>query len=218
MKTKMLQRVLMLSFVTLFVASCGSRVEGDRVQSGEAGDAAAGEGLVYNVDVQQSVIEWTGSKPTGTHNGTIAVQQGSITMGNESIVAGEFVIDMNSIVNLDLTDPKMNGDLVGHLKSADFFEVETYPTAKFVVTGSEFLGNNNYRITGNLTMKDTERSISFNAQVDNNEMTLNATSVPFVIDRAEWNVKYGSRKFFDNLKDNFINDEIGLTIKLVASR
>lgn len=217
MKTKMIQSVILFSFIGLFLASCGSRVEGDRVKSGEAEAAMAGEGVNYVVNVQQSTIEWTGSKPTGTHNGTITIKEGFITLANNGITGGEFVIDMASIVVLDLTDAKMNSDLTGHLLSPDFFDVATYPSAKFVITASEDLGNDTHRITGNLSMKDAERSISFNALVSANGQSLNATSVPFVIDRAEWNVKYGSRKFFDNLKDNFINDEIGLTIKLVAA-
>jgi hypothetical protein len=40
----------------------------------------------------------------------------------------------------------------------------------------------------------------------------------FFIDRVEWNVQYGSKTLFDNLQDNFINDEMGLMIYLEASK
>ncbi len=41
-------------------------------------------------------------------------------------------------------------------------------------------------------------------------------SESFNIDRADFNVKYGSKKFFDNLKDKFIKDlvEMSFVVKL----
>jgi polyisoprenoid-binding protein YceI len=41
---------------------------------------------------------------------------------------------MNSIVDTDIADAGMNGKLVGHLKSDDFFSVVAFPTAELVIT------------------------------------------------------------------------------------
>jgi len=39
-----------------------------------------------------------------------------------------------------------------HLKTADFFDVEKYPTLKFTSTGIKSLGKNKYKLTGKLTL------------------------------------------------------------------
>lgn len=50
-----------------------------------------------------------------------------------------------------------------HLRSADFFEAETYPTMTFVSTGATPTGPNTFRLTGDLTIKDTTRPVTFEA-------------------------------------------------------
>jgi len=199
------------------IVSCGGP-SGNKVESGEAQDAASGKGETYSVDVAESVIEWEGAKLAYGHNGTISLSSGTLTLDAGQITGGEFVIDMNSIVNLDIEDPEKNKQFVGHMKSADFFETETYPSARFVITGVTGGQGSSQQITGNLTMKDTTRSISFNTDVMMEGNTLSATTPQFVIDRSEWNVRFGSKSFFNDLKDDFIKDEIGLVIRLKASK
>ncbi|MBU2650592.1 MAG: YceI family protein [Bacteroidetes bacterium] len=204
--------------------------EGQKVTSGEAaepGNDKSGASIVYAADTVQSVIEWLGTKPTGEHYGTIFLSSGKLMVEDGSLVGGDFVIDMKSIENEDVQDPEYNQKLVDHLKSADFFEVEMYPVSRFVITGVEKVDAGSvkdsefrptHRITGNLSMKDVTRSITFDAVVSMKGDEVIAYTPQFVIDRSEWNIKYGSRKFFDNLKDNFIYDEIGLKIKLIGKK
>jgi polyisoprenoid-binding protein YceI len=199
------------------IYSCGGP-SGDKVQSGEAQDAAAGSGEAYTVDVASSVIEWQGAKVAYGHNGTIGLSSGSLMVNGDQITGGEFTIDMNSIVCLDIEDPEKNAQFVGHMKSADFFETETYPTAKFVVTSAQKGEGNMQQITGNLTMKDATRSITFNTELSLNGNSVSAVTPQFVIDRSEWNVRFGSPSFFNDLKDDMIKDEIGLVVKLNASK
>ena len=73
-----------------------------------------------------------------------------------------------------------------------------------------------HTITGNLVVKDISKSISFNAKVNEKEGKFQAKTNMFFLDRTEWNVQYKSKKIFSNLKDDFINDEMGIRIKLVA--
>jgi hypothetical protein len=47
---------------------------------------------------------------------------------------------------------------------------------------------------------------------------VSAVTPQFVIDRSEWNVRFGSPSFFNDLKDDMIKDEIGLVVKLNASK
>ena len=44
------------------------------------------------------------------------------------------------------------------------------------------------------------------------------TSETFAIDRTKWDVNYGSKSVFDNLGDKFINDDIELTVTVVANK
>lgn len=168
-----------------------------------------------NVDTESSVLYWEGSKPTGTHNGTVKIKKGSLVVEDGEVQSGEFLIDMSSIVCLDLKDSDYGKKLEGHLKSSDFFDVAKYPVSKFVITSVED-EDGELAITGNLTIKDVTKSITIPASLeedDNGVITL--TSDEFSIDRSEFNVKYGSKKFFDNLKDKFISDlmEMSFVIK-----
>ncbi|MFO7722014.1 MAG: YceI family protein [Bacteroidales bacterium] len=208
-------------FAMLFIlASCGGGIKGDKVESGEAMEEqiVVGDKLL-EADLAESNVEWVGKKPTGQHNGTVELKEGRLELSEGKLIGGSFTMDMKSIKVLDLTDPKMNGDLRGHLSSPDFFSVDSFPTATFVITGAEEIANPGltHKITGNLTIKGITRSISFDANVRAEENKLIATTPQFIINRAEWNVRYGSKSFFNNLKDNFINDDIGLKINLTAT-
>jgi len=165
----------------------------------------------------QTKIFWKGSKPGGEHNGIIRIKEGGKYLVNDGeLVGGEFVIDMSSIVNLDLADAAMNAKLVNHLKSADFFNVDSFPEAKFVIASVEPLDavpGFSHTIKGNLTMKGITKGISFNAKVSVVDGNVTATSEEFVIDRTQWNVNYGSKSIFKELTDKFINDEFSLKIE-----
>jgi polyisoprenoid-binding protein YceI len=204
----------------LVMSSCGGNIKGDKTESGEA----QAEQLVVGekqlkADLTLSNVEWVGKKPTGQHNGLVALKDGSVELSDGKLVAGSFTIDMTSIKVLDLTDEKMNNDLRGHLMSPDFFSVDSFPTATFVITGIEeqSTGDATHRITGNLTIKGIARSINFDAKIAMDDTQFTAVSSQFIINRADWNVRYGSKSFFKNLKDNFINDDIGLKINLTAT-
>lgn len=176
------------------------------------------------VNTADSRVNWIGKKPAGEHNGYIKLSAGSVELAGNDIAGGSFVIDMNSIVNLDLNDEGMNNRLVGHLKSADFFDVEKYPSASFVITKVNRLkstvtgaGKMTHRIEGNLTMKGITKPVTFDASVNVTGGKLTATSESFVINRTLWNVNYQSKSIFAELKDQFINDDITLTVKLTSN-
>ncbi len=71
----------------------------------------------------------------------------------------EVSIDPTSITT---GDPKRDG----HLRTADFFEVETYPEIRFVSTGVEKLGEDEYRVTGDLTMHGITRPVTLQVTLD----------------------------------------------------
>ena len=170
-----------------------------------------------NVNLETSVLNWKGSKPTGDHNGTVSLKSGGILIEDGQLKAGEFVVDMNTIINLDMKGSKGATNLEGHLKSPDFFEVEKYPTSKFVIT-SVVDKEGKLEVTGNLSIKDVTKSITIPASVEKVEGVYVFKSDNFNIDRADFNVKYKSKKFFDNLKDKFVNDLVEMSFVVQAAK
>jgi len=166
----------------------------------------------YTVDVSNSTLTWKGYKPTGSHNGTIMLESGNITMSGDKITSGSFVADMASIKDVD-----GSARLEGHLKSADFFEIEVYKTAQFEIIKTT-LNEGKTNITGNLTIKGISKEITFEATTVIEENTLTLTSEMLKINRAEFNIKYKSKSFFNDLKEKFIEDEFELQVTIVAKK
>lgn len=167
------------------------------------------------VDVQKSKVEWTGKKVTGQHNGTIDLQQGSLEVNKGKLTGGKIVMDMQSIKNVDLTDESYNSKLIGHLKSDDFFSVEKYPTSLLDITKVEGTGAN-LTVTGNLTIKGKTNPVTFPVTVSR-EGKNNIYKGTITVDRTKYDVRYGSKSFFNDLGDKAINDEFTLDFHLVAT-
>lgn len=211
--------VLTLAVVAGVLVSC----KGEKKEAVEAKEAVKVEKAVKvanNVDVVNSVITWKGTKPTGDfHEGVVSLKEGSLTVENGVLTAGEFVIDMNSIKNTDIKDAGKSAYLVKHLASADFFEVEKYPTAKFVITSSE-KKDDKLQVTGNLTVKDVTKSITIPATVSETDGVVTFKSDAFNVNRADFNVKYKSKSFFSlkELKDRVIDDLMGMSFEVKTTK
>ena len=172
----------------------------------------------YKVDASASTMEWFASKVTGKHNGTVAIKSGQLDFTDGTLTGGEFEIDMTSIAVTDL-EGNMKGKLEGHLKSADFFGVEDFPTAKFVITSVAPRGTpGDYTIKGDLTIKESTNTVRFVANVGMEDGKVMAKSDDIMVDRSEYDVRYGSGSFFSNLGDKTIYDEFTLKVNLVASK
>ncbi len=170
-------------------------------------------GQEKEVDIETSVVEWIGSKPMDSHNGILKLSHGVLTLENEKIKGGNFVIDMNSINCLDLKSGNGKERLEGHLKDSDFFDVEKFPIAKFTITQVKEK-NEKVEITGDLTIKDKTKSITFSAMFKQTETGYSLVSDKFIINRLDFGVTYKSKTVFAKLKDKFINDEIEFVVKL----
>lgn len=162
----------------------------------------------YFIDIESSEIAWIGTKSTGRHNGIVKLRNGFLLLLNNDIVGGEFTIDMHSIEAID-SDEENNTKLVGHLKSADFFNVDSYPTATFVISRVIPVSNyvtedieeiqdvmNDYKVSnpthtvvGNLTICNITRGLSFPAKITLTENSVSATS-KFNINRKDWNLNW----------------------------
>lgn len=174
------------------------------------------ESTSVNVNTEESYIVWKGYKVTGSHHGKVMIKNGELSLDDAGMLTGGgFEIDMATITCEDL-EGEWSQKLVGHLKSDDFFGVEKYPTAKFVITEVVSRGKpGEYKIVGDLTIKETTKEIKFNTVVTE-EAGKRVATADITIDRSEYNVRYGSGSFFDNLGDKTIYDEFELSVNLVA--
>ena len=163
-----------------------------------------------NINKSASSIGWLAKKVTGEHNGTVGISAGALNVDGNKLVGGNFTIDLKSIKDLDITDANYNQKFIGHISSGDFFEVEKFPTATFVIT--KVAGN---QVTGNLTVNGITKSITFPAEiaVKGGKVTAKAN---ITIDRTDFNIRYGSKKFFESIGDKAIYDDFALTVSLVS--
>ena len=169
----------------------------------------------YTVNPSKSVVKWNGKKVTGEHSGTISVKSGSLNFEAGGLQGGQIDIDMTSIVNEDLKDAGVNGRLVGHLKSDDFFSVDKFPVASLKLTQVKKLSGTEFELTGNLTIKGITHPVTFNASVKQEGKTVSAAG-KMTINRAKYDVRYGSGSFFQGLGDKLIYDDFTLDFTLTA--
>ncbi len=207
---------------TLLIIACNSAPEADKAKTTDEQVIAASTGREYKVNTGTSKIEWVGTKQNGEHHGTFHIKDGEIAVDKGNITGGSFSIDMASVTNIDQKgEPKQK--LEAHLKSPDFFEVEKFPTAKFVITNVEpydssknesVLPGATHLISGNLTLKDSTKNVTFPAKVnvDNNNLTAQAD---FNINRVDWGINY---KGANNPKDWLIKKQVNLKLDIQAAK
>ncbi|ALD21454.1 YceI family protein [Hymenobacter sp. DG25A] len=174
----------------------------------------------YKLQPQLSTLGWLGKKVGGQHNGTAQFQQGDLLVRGNKLVGGTVTVDMNSIKNEDLKDQEYNGKLMGHLRSDDFFSVEKFPTATLKITSlapikADAQGNN-MRITGDLTIKGITKPVSFPAKVGVKNGVA-AASGTAIIDRTQYDVKYGST-LFGAAADKAIDNDFALSFNVIAKK
>jgi len=171
----------------------------------------------YKVDTEKSSIEWIGRKVTGQHNGVIKLAGGELAVAGNTVKAGTVTIDMNSITVLDL-EGNSKDKLTGHLKSEDFFSVEKNPTSKFQITKVSAASADRINVTGNLTIKGITKSLTFPATVKKQGDVVVAVAKGVKVNRAQYDIRYGSNSFFGDLGNKAIDDDFELAFNLVAKK
>jgi len=167
------------------------------------------DGEKKEVKTEESTVTWKAYKVTGSHTGTVNLKEGSLMFDEGKLTGGDFTVDMTTLVNSDL-EGEYKGKLEGHLKSDDFFGVATNPTASLVFTKVESSGKNSYEVIGDLTIKGITKAVTFDVSIYGSKAT-----ATMKIDRAQYDVRYGSGSFFDDLGDKTIYDEFDLVVDLV---
>ena len=167
-----------------------------------------------------SHLKWTGYKIGGEHTGKIEISSGELIFIDGVFKGGNFEIDMNSISNQDLTDEGANKKLVDHLKSPDFFGVEKHPKGKFTIEkvvpyGKIGENQTKYKIVGNLTVKGITKPIKFVANFYEYETSF-SVNARIDFDRSDFDIRFGSGTFFENIGDKVIYDNVLLDLTLAA--
>ncbi len=166
------------------------------------------EPVKKEVNTAESSVMWKAYKVTGSHTGVVQLTEGALSFEGDALVGGNFGVDMTSLISTDL-EGEYKAKLEGHLKSDDFFGVATYPTSTLVFTDVKSTGKNSYEVTGDLTIKGITKPITFDVSIYGSKATASVK-----VDRANYNVRYGSGSFFDNLGDKTIYDEFDLVVDL----
>jgi polyisoprenoid-binding protein YceI len=201
---------------SLFILNVQRPPLADKAIITEAKIEVAAKGKKFKVNTTASTLGWTGTKPSGKHSGTINITSGNLQVAGGTVSGGTFAIDMNTIVDTDMTGKGKEG-LEGHLKSADFFDVAKYPTATFVVTNTAtitasqnlLLVGATHNITGNLTLRGVTKSVTFPAIITLSKKQVTAKA-DFNIDRTEWGMTYGA--------DGKVDKQVNLQLSLVANK
>ncbi len=214
-----MKKLILTVLVAVSVMAC--KVDSkNKVETKDANKVEEVKGATaYTVIADKSTVTWKGFKPTGTHNGTIAISKGKMDLSGDDLVGGKFMIDMNSIVNLDLPQEGDYGapKLEGHLKAADFFDVAQFPTATFEIT-NVVKNEGKVNVTGNLTAKGITKSITIPATfaVANGFVTFKSDT--FKIDRTAFGIEYKSTKLADVLKEKSIDDLFEMSFDVIAKK
>lgn len=160
------------------------------------------------INVATSNIEWVGKKVTGQHNGTVNFKDGAVVMKAGKLVGGSFTVNMTSLTATDLTG-EYKDKLDGHLKADDFFGTTKFPTAALVIKKIGAKSTNVYTATADLTIKGITKPVTFDMTVNGDTAT-----TAFNVDRTKYDIRYGSKSFFESIGDKAISDEFELKVTL----
>jgi len=172
-------------------------------------------------DLDKSKLIWAGKKVTGSHQGELKLKSAKGEIHSDGALSGSFDIDMSSLKVTDIETPKDNKKLVNHLQSPDFFKVQEYPTVSFKITKSAPIaaakaGEANTAITGDLSIKGVTKTVTFPAIVEAMDGIVSAKGTA-TVDRTQFDVRYGSGKFFQGLGDKLIYDDFTVDVELIGT-
>lgn len=160
-------------------------------------------------------LKWTGFGVGKSHTGTVTLKSGTIEMKGSELVGGVFVLDMTTLKTAD--SPKLEG----HLRSADFFDVDKFTEGAFKITKVEAIkgakaGTPTHKITGDLTIKGKTHEEMLLATVNQQEKAYTATAETEIKDRTQYDIVYNSAKFktASALGDKLIQDNIKIQLNI----
>ena len=202
--------------------ACSDAPKGDNATIMEKQQASEAKGSLFVVDTAASKIRFVGHGVGKNHPGIFKLSTGTVAISANDITGGDFVIDITSM-DLEQKGGMFDKKLHPHLMSGDFFDADKFRSATFEITKVEpyqpssnisIVHGANFIISGNFTLKNVTKNISFPAKVDLDANTLKAKG-NFDIDRTQWNMNYGNDK---TLGDKFISEKVNIELDLHAKK
>jgi polyisoprenoid-binding protein YceI len=176
-----------------------------RTAPAQAANAAA---MTYNFAAPDSKLEFVGAKVTGKHDGGFDKFSGTVNVVDGDVARSTVTVDVD-MTSLRSDVPK----LTGHLKSADFFDVEKFPKARFESTSIKSGGaaGATHTVTGNLDLHGVKKSITFPAtiRVAGDTATVNAE---FSLNRKDFGIVY------PGMPDDLIRDDVAVKLTIAAKK
>lgn len=170
----------------------------------------------YNVDPSHTRIGFV------ARHAMVTKVRGSF---NEIEGSGHFDADHPENSSLKLTI-KANSidtrspDRDAHLRSNDFFDMEKYPEISFVSTAVEKVGDADYKVTGDLTIKDVTKSVTVDFELDGPVvdpwgMTRIGLEGSTVVNRKDWGVNWNAALEAGGM---LVSEKVTLEFDVAATR
>jgi polyisoprenoid-binding protein YceI len=200
-----LNRLFTTSIITVSLLSCGKEEKETKQE------IITGEKISYTLIPDSCKVMWKGSiLGVKFHTGTVAVKEGTIDVAGNQLQGGSFTVDLTKMTATDNNYQPGKGtkeELIAHLSSPDFFSVNEFPTASFVIKGVQ--GNVAF---GDLTVKGKT----------NEEKITDITIIPFDGGiRATGKMVFDRQKYGVSFKvpgEAVLSDNIELEISIVAKK
>ena len=209
----MLKKFLIPTILFLFIVSCekSSKKKIDTSLPKPTLSLSSGD---YVMDNDNSSIKWTGRElSTKSHYGSLQMKNGSLTVNTDGTINGIIKIDMTTIDCEDLQG-RSKASLERHLRSDDFFSVESHPIATLTFKSEGVIGaGNKLAFNGDLEIKGISHPISFESELKSVDPKVSAL-VDMTFDRSKYNVRFRSGTFFQNLGDKLIYDDIEISVDI----
>lgn len=217
----MKQTILMLTVIAAMMSSCADNGKKAETKDAEKVEISKNETtVIYSQVDQASFLDWRASHLGGVQPryGKVYVKTAEILVNNDQITNASIEIDMTTFTVENFEDEDSKNKLTGHLQSDDFFQISTYPISKFELTNIEASeGDFNAKVTGNLTILDVTKSITFNANIAVSADEVSIKSEDFVVNRTDWGLVYNTEGTEGVPVDYLISNDIGFTIDVIAS-
>jgi len=213
--------ILMLFVFGTILSSCSNNGEKAKTKDAEKVTVVKNEKTnTFKKIKLGSVVNWRASHLGGLQPrfGNINLKSANLLVNEDKLTNATIVMNMSSITVESFpkgSDEK--SDLTGHLKSGDFFNVKSFPTSKFELSSvKNITGDYNSEVTGNLTIKDATKSITFKANVIVAKNLVSIESEKFSVDRTNWGLTYHVKGSPGVPADYLIADDIGFTISVTV--
>ena len=169
----------------------------------------------FKVDTGKSEIHWKCDK----HNGYVPLKSGTLTIDNQGNIKGIFYLDLSllQVKDLDTDEYRTAKAILENTLKNEFFEIDKYPDAYFRLEDAQYIKDDTYRFTGDLTMHGISVCISFPGHLYFKNKKLYLESGKFFIDRTDWGIYRLSPKhpYPDDEHGWTVKDTVEIKVKLI---